>query len=191
MSRPPAISARTVISGIAGSPAPASASSRIAAALSMEIFGVNAKETGRFLPEDVSDSAGLCFLVAGHRLLQFAREFVADEGELMNREVAARLVAPFYDALNQPASTDVAALVESVASADWRSYSGEAASKGRDEFKDVFGDGDRVIVRSEASGTPVTDFMGVPHAGKRFAIMTIDIPTVRDGKLIAAHLAAK
>jgi steroid delta-isomerase-like uncharacterized protein len=123
----------------------------------------------------------------------------------MNQEAAARLVAPFYDALNQPASKDVAALVESVASADWRSYSGEAASKGRDEFvnqvrgfgklipdlawtiKDVFGDGDRVIVRSEASGTPAADFMGVPHAGKRFAIMTIDIHTVRDGKLIAAH----
>jgi steroid delta-isomerase-like uncharacterized protein len=123
----------------------------------------------------------------------------------MNREAAARLVAPFYDALNQPASKDVAALVEGVASADWRSYSGEAVSKGRDEFvnqvrgfgklipdlawtiKDVFGDGDRVIVRSEASGTPAADFMGVPHAGKRFAIMTIDIHTVRDGKLIAAH----
>jgi steroid delta-isomerase-like uncharacterized protein len=123
----------------------------------------------------------------------------------MNREAAARLVAPFYDALNRPTSKDVAALVESVASPDWRSFSGEAVSKGRDEFvnqvrgfgkvipdlawtiKDVFGDGDRVIVRSEASGTPATDFMGVPHAGKRFAIMTIDIHTVRDGKLVAAH----
>ena len=124
----------------------------------------------------------------------------------MNREAAARLVAPFYDALNQPASKDVAALVESVARADWRSYSGEAVSKGRDEFvnqvrgfgklipdlawtiKDVFADGDRVIVRSEASGTPATDFMGVPHGGKRFAIMTIDIHTVRDGKNLAGSV---
>jgi predicted ester cyclase len=123
----------------------------------------------------------------------------------MNRESATRLVAPFYDALNPPASKDVAALVESVASLDWRSYSGEGVSKGRDEFvnqvrgfgklipdlawtiKDVFADGERIIVRSEASGTPASDFMGVPHSGKRFAIMTIDIHTVRDGNLVAAH----
>lgn len=123
----------------------------------------------------------------------------------MNHEAAARLVAPFYDALNRPATKDVAALVEGAAVADWRSYSAEGTSKGRDEFikqvvgfgklipdlaweiKAVFVDGDHVIVRSEASGTPAGDFMGVPHAGKRFAIMTIDIHTVRDGKLVMAH----
>lgn len=123
----------------------------------------------------------------------------------MNRESAARLVAPFYDALNRPASKDVAALVEGVASADWRSFSAEGVSKGRDEFikqvvgfgklipdltweiKEVLADGDRVIVRSEASGTPAADFMGVPHAGKRFAVTTIDIHTVIDDKLVAAH----
>lgn len=123
----------------------------------------------------------------------------------MNREAAARLVAPFYDALDRPANKDVAALVESVASPDWRSYSAEGVSKGRDEFiaqvrgfgkaipdlawtiKEVFADGDRVVVRSEASGTPAGDFMGVPHSGKRFSVMTIDIHTVRDGKLVTAH----
>lgn len=123
----------------------------------------------------------------------------------MNNESAARLVAPFYDALNGPATKDVAALIEGAASADWRSYSGESVSKGRDEFvkqvigfgkmipdlaweiKAIYADGDHVIVRSEASGTPGGDFMGVPHAGKRFAIMTIDIHTVRDGKLVMAH----
>jgi steroid delta-isomerase-like uncharacterized protein len=123
----------------------------------------------------------------------------------MNREAATELIAPFYDALNQPSSKDVAALVEGVARADWRSYSGETVSKGREEFvnqvrgfgklipdlawsiKDVLVDGDRIVVRSEASGTPAGDFMGLPHSGKRFAIMTIDIHTVRDGKLAAAH----
>jgi steroid delta-isomerase-like uncharacterized protein len=123
----------------------------------------------------------------------------------MNRESAARLVAPFYDALNRPAAKDVAALVESVASPDWRSHAGPNASKGRDEFiqqvrgfgklipdltwdiQEVLADGDRIVVRSEASGTPAGDFMGVKHSGKRFSVMTIDIHTVRDGKLIAAH----
>lgn len=40
---------------------------------------------------------------------------------------------------------------------------------------------------SEASGTPVADFMGVPHGGKRFSVMTIDIHTVEAGKLVRAH----
>jgi steroid delta-isomerase-like uncharacterized protein len=123
----------------------------------------------------------------------------------MNREDATRCVRPFYEALNRPAEKDVAALIEGVANADWRSFSGERASKGRDEFirqvvgfgkllpdlawdvKEVFVDGDRVIVRSEASGTPASDFMGVPHEGRRFAIMTIDVHTIRDGKLATAH----
>jgi len=123
----------------------------------------------------------------------------------MNREVATQLVAPFYEALNHPASRDVAALIEQVAAPDWRSFSGEGVSKGRDEFieqvvgfgkaipdltwavKDVLADGDRIIVRSEASGTPASAFMGVPHGGQRFSVMAIDIHTVRDGKLVLAH----
>jgi predicted ester cyclase len=123
----------------------------------------------------------------------------------MNRQAASALVAPFYDALNTPAQKAVAALVGSVASPDWRSFAGETVSKGREEFigqvigfgrlipdlkwdiKEVLVDGDRIIVRSEASGTPAGDFMGVPHGGRRFAIMTIDIHTVKDGQLVAAH----
>ena len=123
----------------------------------------------------------------------------------MNRDQARALIAPFYDALNTPASKDVRALIEGLASPDWRSFSGETVSKGRDEFiqqvmgfgkllpdlawdiKSVFADGDTIIVRSEASGTPAADFMGIPHAGKRFAIMAIDVHTVEDGKLLRAH----
>ncbi len=123
----------------------------------------------------------------------------------MTRDQARALIAPFYDALNNPASKDVRALIEGLASPDWRSFSGETVSKGRDEFiqqvmgfgkllpdlawdiKTVFADGDTIIVRSEASGTPAADFMGIPHAGKRFAIMAIDVHTVEDGKLLRAH----
>ncbi len=123
----------------------------------------------------------------------------------MTRDDARSIIAPFYDALNAPASKDVRNLVEGVASPDWRSYSGEGVSKGRDEFiqqvigfgrlipdlawviKEVVADGDTIVVRSEASGTPAADFMGVTHGGKRFAIMTIDIHTLADGKLVRAH----
>lgn len=43
--------------------------------------------------------------------------------------------------------------------------------------------GDRVIVRGEGSGTPVGPFFGVPHSGKSFSIMSIDIHTIRDGRI--------
>lgn len=122
-----------------------------------------------------------------------------------SHESARALIAPFYSALTRPAEKDVAALVSGIASPAWRSYAGETTSKGRDEFiaqvvgfgklipdlswdiKEVFVDGDRIIVRSEASGTPAGPFFGVPHGGKSFRIMTIDIHTVQDGQLVAAH----
>lgn len=123
----------------------------------------------------------------------------------MNRDTARAIIAPFYDALTAPATKDVRALVEALASPDWRSFSGEGVSKGREEFiqqvtgfgrlipdlvweiKEVVADGDTIVVRSEASGTPAADFMGVPHSGRRFAIMTIDVHTLADGKLVRAH----
>jgi ketosteroid isomerase-like protein len=43
--------------------------------------------------------------------------------------------------------------------------------------------GDRVIVRGEVRGTPSGDLFGVPHSGKSFQIMAIDIQTIRDGKI--------
>lgn len=123
----------------------------------------------------------------------------------MNQETAAELVAPFYEALNTPSAKPVRELVESVAAPEWRSFSSETVSKGREEFiqqamgfgklipdlkweiKEILSDGDRIVVRSEASGTPAADFFGVPHSGRSFAIMTIDIHTVREGKLVTAH----
>lgn len=123
----------------------------------------------------------------------------------MNQEQARKVIAPFYDMLNTPATKDLKALAESSVAPQWRSYSAEGVSKGREEFvaqvtgfgklipdlawdiKEVFVDGSRVIVRSEASGTPNGPFFGVPYSGKSFRIMAIDIHTVQDGKLITAH----
>jgi len=123
----------------------------------------------------------------------------------MTQDHARAIIAPFYDALNRPATKDVKALIEAAASLDWRSLAGENVSKGRAEFiaqvigfgklipdlawdiKEVFTDGNRIIVRSEASGTPSGDFMGVSHSGRRFAVMTIDIHTIEQGALVRAH----
>jgi predicted ester cyclase len=123
----------------------------------------------------------------------------------MTLEQARKQVAPFYEMLNQPAGKDLKALSEQALSPDWKSYSNETDFKGRDGFvaqvggfgklipdlkwdiKDVMVDGNRIIVRSEASGTPSGAFFGVPHGGKSFKIMTIDVHTIKDGKAITAH----
>jgi predicted ester cyclase len=123
----------------------------------------------------------------------------------MNQDTARSIIAPFYDALTVAPGRDARALVEAAVSPDWRSFSGEDVSKGREAFvqlalglgrlvpdlvwaiKQVVVEGDTIVVRSEASGTPAGEFMGVPHSGKRFAIMTIDIHTVAEGKLVRAH----
>jgi predicted ester cyclase len=98
----------------------------------------------------------------------------------MHLEAARALVAPFYEALNQPATKDVRALVESVVHPEWRSFAGEGLSKDREAFigqvmgfgklipdltweiKEVVAAEGKIVVRSEARGTPVADFMGVP-----------------------------
>lgn len=123
----------------------------------------------------------------------------------MTVEQARKQVAPFYEMLNQPATKDLKALSEQTLSPDWKSYSSETDFKGRDAFvaqaggfgklipdlrweiKDVMVDGNRIIVRSEASGTPVGPLFGVPPSGKSFKIMTIDIHTIKEGKAIAAY----
>lgn len=124
------------------------------------------------------------------------------------RVEAEKRVGPFYDALNNPATKDIRALVESVASPEWRSYNAETISKGREEFiQQVTGFGklipdlkwtvqemywiegaNKIVVRSVASGTPAGEFFGVPHSGKSFSIYAIDIHTVdpKTGKLIRA-----
>lgn len=134
-----------------------------------------------------------------------AHDATPAEKTTMTHDEARSIIAPFYDALTRPSTRDVRAIVEGVAAPEWRSFAGESASKGREEFiqqvmgfgraipdlawtiKEVFTDGDRIIVRSEATGTPAGDFMGAPHRGKSFAVMTIDIHTVSEGRLVRAH----
>jgi predicted ester cyclase len=123
----------------------------------------------------------------------------------MDHDTARALVAPFYDALNRPSTKDVAALVNRATAAEWRSYASDAAGKGREEFigqvvgfgkaipdlswtiRELLLDGDRIVVRSEAAGTPAGDLFGVPHGGRSFRILAIDVHTVKGGKLVAAH----
>jgi predicted ester cyclase len=51
------------------------------------------------------------------------------------------------------------------------------------DVKEVIEAGDKIVVRSVATGTPVAELFGVPASGKSFNIYAIDIHTVVDGKL--------
>ena len=119
-------------------------------------------------------------------------------------EAGARaLIAPWYSLFNVATRGDVKTIEEQVLTADYESCAGYLPGEcwGREtsikvvrnfansipdmtfEIKEVLVAGDRVIVRGEVAGTPAGDLFGVPHSGKSFKIMTIDIQTIRDGKI--------
>jgi predicted ester cyclase len=116
---------------------------------------------------------------------------------------ARAVVAPWYSLFNVASRGDVKTIQEQVLTADYESCSGYLPGEcwGRDtsikvvanfansipdmkfDIKEVLVAGDRVIVRGEVTGTPAGELFGVPHTGKSFRIMAIDIQTVKDGKI--------
>lgn len=120
-------------------------------------------------------------------------------------EEARQIVAPLYDALNEPGKKDVSALLAKATSPDYRSYSTNEDWLSRDQLAEVFKTlgssvpdlkwtikdiqtfGDQIVVRGEATGTPVSEFWGTKPTGKRFKTMAIDIFTVKKGKLSSAY----
>jgi ketosteroid isomerase-like protein len=116
---------------------------------------------------------------------------------------ARTIIAPWYSLFNVASRGDVKAIQEQVLTADYESCSGYLPGEcwGRDtsikvvgnfansipdmkfEIKEMLVAGDRVIVRGEVSGMPAGDLFGVPHTGKSFKIMAIDIQTIKDGKI--------
>jgi predicted ester cyclase len=118
---------------------------------------------------------------------------------------AQRIVAPLYDALNEPSKKDVAALLAKAANPDYRSYSTNEDWLTRDQLADVFkmlGSavpdlrwtiediqtfGDQIVVRGEATGTPTRELFGAKPTGKSFKTMALDLFTVKNGKLASAY----
>jgi predicted SnoaL-like aldol condensation-catalyzing enzyme/predicted ester cyclase len=117
---------------------------------------------------------------------------------------ARRIVAPLYDALNQPSKKDVAALLAKACNPDYRSHHTNDDWLSRDQLTGVFtmiGSavpdlrwtiediqifGDQIVVRGRATGTPTGEFWGAKPTGKGFSTMAIDIFTVKNGKLSTA-----
>jgi ketosteroid isomerase-like protein len=116
---------------------------------------------------------------------------------------AHAVIAPWYGLFNVASRGDVRSVQELVLTEDYESCSGYLPGEcwGREtsikvvssfansipdmrfEIKEVLVAGDRVIVRGEVTGTPAGELFGVPHSGKSFRIMAIDIQTIRDGRI--------
>ena len=116
---------------------------------------------------------------------------------------AREIIAPWYGLFNVATRGDVKATQEQVLTADYESCAGYLPGEcwGRDtsinvvsnfsnsipdmkfDIKEVLVAGDRLVVRGEVTGTPAGELFGVPHTGKSFRIMAIDIQTIRDGKI--------
>src|SRR5258706_11531432 len=128
---------------------------------------------------------------------------VTASAQTLTEAQARAVITPWYVLFNQPVQGDMKTLQEQVLTADYESCWGYLPGEcwGRDasikvvggfaksipdmrfEIKEVLVAGDRVIVRGEGSGTPAGDLFGVPHSGKSFRIMAIDIQTVQDVKI--------
>lgn len=123
----------------------------------------------------------------------------------MTVEQARKISAPLYQALNRPCEQDVPALLSQACNDDYRSYHTNQDYLTRDQLAAVFrsmGDSvpdlawevvdihvvdDMMIVRGEATGTPVAEFWGAAPTGRSFRTMAIDVFTVRDGRLAQGH----
>jgi predicted ester cyclase len=118
----------------------------------------------------------------------------------------AAVTAFYTQILSGAQAPDLPDRINSFLSPDWQSIGGyQGPSKTREQFtrqmqgvsktvpdltwkiEETLRDGDRYIVRGRASGTPAGEFFGVAPTGKRFEIMSIDIHTVKDGKLVMTY----
>ena len=123
----------------------------------------------------------------------------------LSAEAARASVAPFYKALNAEFANDSPELIKQTAAPQWVSCRGNDICNTRDEviagvgqrlksipdlkweIKEILVSGNQVTVRGEATGTPAGEFMGAPHSGKSFKLMSIDVHTLEDGKMVRSY----
>ena len=125
----------------------------------------------------------------------------------LGEQQAHDLIAPWYGLFNVATRGDVRAVQEAVLTEDYESCAGYLPGEcwGREtsikvvsnfattipdmtfEIREVLAAGDRVVVRGEVTGTPSGDLFGVPHSGKSFRIMAVDIQTIRDGRIAKTY----
>ena len=146
-----------------------------------------------------------------HILLAFGALLLASaptaSAQNLTEAQARAIIAPWYSLFNVATRGDVKSIQEHVLTSDYESCAGYLPGEcwGRDtsikvvgnfaksipdmkfDIKEVLVAGDRVIVRGEVTGTPAGELFGVPHTGKSFRMMAIDIQTIRDGKIAKTY----
>jgi predicted ester cyclase len=123
----------------------------------------------------------------------------------ISAEAARDSVAPFYKALNAEFANESAELIKQSTAPQWISCRGNDICNSRDEviagigqrlksvpdlkweIKEILVSGNQVTVRGEATGTPAGEFMGAPHTGKSFKLMSIDVHTLEGGKMVRSY----
>ena len=117
------------------------------------------------------------------------------------------VVQTFYDFLSNPASEQHAAAFREATAEDWQSigdYSGK--NKTSEQFigqvsgffaklmpdlnwevQEMIQQDQKVVVRSRATATPQGPLFGVDGKGKSFDILTIDIHTLENGKIVSSY----
>jgi predicted ester cyclase len=103
------------------------------------------------------------------------------------------------------AKTGNASTLDAILAPSWKNYSGASDFADQAGFTallagtqhavpdlqwniaEVLIAGDRVVVRGEGRGTPTGSFFGVPCNGRAFCIMSIDIHTVRAGRIQTSY----
>jgi predicted ester cyclase len=152
---------------------------------------VNLNETAPTQFQDIGGCRAAANAQAGPRDLTEAR--------------AQAVIGPWYSQLTAATRGDVKTIWEKVVGPDYQTCSGYLSGEclGRDaaikliggltqaipdltfQIKEVLISGDRVTVVGEMAGTPAGDlFGGVPHTGKSFRMMTLDVQTIKDGKIV-------
>jgi ketosteroid isomerase-like protein len=126
---------------------------------------------------------------------------------VFSEQQARDLIAPWYGLFNVATRGDVRVIQEAVLTGDYESCAGylpgecwgrETSIKVVSNFAATIPDmtfaihevlvaGDRIVVRGEVAGTPSGDLFGVPHSGKSFRIMAVDIQTIRDGRIAKTY----
>ena len=110
-------------------------------------------------------------------------------------------IKTFYANFSVPTPAPNAELIAASTTENWKSCSALDKCRGREEsakafagfakampdlkheITDIVVTADRIVVRGQLSGTPVGDFFGVPHSGRSFSIMTIDIQEMRGNRI--------
>ena len=113
------------------------------------------------------------------------------------------VVQAFYDrVLNAATAADLPQRIDQVLAPGWITMAnnsggndvayftkavqgfGQAIPNLKWEVMEIIASGNRYVVRGRATGTPAKPFFGVEPAGRSFDIMSIDIHTVENGRIV-------